>query len=228
MSCRLRLVAAIDPDVDDAAAALGADLLQLAGLEEAEEQALHAQRHLADFVEEDGALVGGLELAGLVAIGAGEAALDVAEELGLEERLGQTGAVDGDEGLVGARAVGVDGARDELLADAALAGDEDLGVGAGDALDLLAQLQHLVAGSNQLRSFGISHGCPWSFGRLGDRSTQAVPRSWSATMQLHRQPDGRSPGLWNSLLSGSLDSASTNRSPKRAAQKYHFGLTKVQ
>ena len=90
-------------DVDDAAAAVGADLLQLAGLEEAQQQALHAQRHLADFVEEDRAHVGGFELARLVAIGAGEAALDVAEQLGLEQRFGQAGAVDRREHVAGAR-----------------------------------------------------------------------------------------------------------------------------
>ena len=65
------------------------DLLQLARFEEAQQQTLHAQRHLADFVEEDRAHVGGLELARLVAVGAREAALDVAEELGFEQRLRQ-------------------------------------------------------------------------------------------------------------------------------------------
>ena len=42
--------------VDGAHGAVGADLLQLAGLEEAQQQPLHAERHLADFVEEDRAL----------------------------------------------------------------------------------------------------------------------------------------------------------------------------
>ena len=83
--------------------ALGADLLDLAGLEEPQQQPLHPQRHLADFVEEDGAVVGHLELAGLVAVGAGEAALHVAEQLRLEQRLGDAGAIDRHERL-GARA----------------------------------------------------------------------------------------------------------------------------
>jgi hypothetical protein len=50
--------------VDDAATAVGANFLQLACLEESEQEALHAQRHLPDFVEEDGAHVGGFEFAG--------------------------------------------------------------------------------------------------------------------------------------------------------------------
>ena len=125
--------------VDDPAAAVGADLLQLAGLEEPQQEALHAQRHLPDFVEEDGAHVRGFELARLVAIGAGEAALHVAEQLGLEQRFRQAGAVDRREDVVRPRAARVDVARDDFLADAALAGDQDLGVRSRDAVDFLLQ-----------------------------------------------------------------------------------------
>jgi hypothetical protein len=53
----------------------------------------------------------------------------VAEEFGLEEVLGEGGAVDGDEGLVLAGGVEVEGAGDEFLAGAAFALDEDGGVG---------------------------------------------------------------------------------------------------
>ena len=89
--------------VDDSPAAVGADFLELAGLEESQKEALHPKRHLAHFVQEDRSHVGRLELAWLVPIGAGEAALDVAEELGLEQCLGQAGAVDGREDMAGAR-----------------------------------------------------------------------------------------------------------------------------
>ncbi len=106
---------------------LGADLLDFAGLEEPEQETLHAQRHLADFVEEDGAVVGHLELAGLVAVGAGEAALDVPEQLRLEERLRDAGAVDGHERL-SANARVVDRPGDDLLAGATLPGNEHFGI----------------------------------------------------------------------------------------------------
>ena len=137
MSRRLRFVAAMTRTLTRAHGAIGADLLQFAGFEEPQQQTLHPERHLADFVEEDAPAVGHLELALLVAIGAREAALDVAEELGFEQRFGQAGAVDGDHGPRGARAALMDRVRHELLADAALAGDEHLRVGPGDALDLL-------------------------------------------------------------------------------------------
>jgi hypothetical protein len=99
---------------------------------------------------EQGAPVGHLELALLVAVGAGEAALHVAEEFGLEQRLGQPGAVDGHERPCGARAVGVHRTRHEFLADAAFARDEDLGVGSRRALDVRAQVGDGRAFSDQL------------------------------------------------------------------------------
>ena len=73
------------------------DGLDLAVLEKPQQERLHAQAHLADFVEEQRAAMRELELAALVAVGAGEAALDVSEELRLEQRLGQAGAVHGHE-----------------------------------------------------------------------------------------------------------------------------------
>ncbi len=89
----LRLEVAIgrgdQADVDARVRAVGADALNLTGLEEAEEHDLHARAHLADFVEEDGAVRRHLEEAGLVAVGAGEAAADVAEQFGFEQRVGQ-------------------------------------------------------------------------------------------------------------------------------------------
>jgi len=69
---------------------IGADALDFARLEKAEEQRLHAQAHLAHFVHEDRAAMGHLEPSALVAVRAREAALDVSEQLGLEQRLGQS------------------------------------------------------------------------------------------------------------------------------------------
>ena len=73
-----------DADVDLDVAA-GAEAGELAVLQDVQELGLQRQGHLADLVEEDGAAVGELELAGLALVGAGEGAALVAEELGLEE-----------------------------------------------------------------------------------------------------------------------------------------------
>ena len=66
---------------------------------------------------------------GLRGDGAGERALLVAEQLALEQRRGNRGAVDGDERPVAARAQRVERAREQLLAGAALAAQQHRGVG---------------------------------------------------------------------------------------------------
>ena len=110
-----------------------ADAADDAVLQDAEELDLHRRRRLADLVEEDRAAVGLVEQPALLADGAGERAALVAEELGLEQRLGEGAAVDRDE-LPAAAGVVVDGAGDQLLAGARLAGDQHRGDGLGDAL----------------------------------------------------------------------------------------------
>ncbi|HVP92021.1 MAG TPA: hypothetical protein VMS75_12490 [Terriglobales bacterium] len=74
----------------------------------------------------------------------------MAEELRLDELLGNGGAVDLDELLLGPQAVGVDGPGDELLARAALALDEDGRVGRGDLEDLPPELPHQGMAADEL------------------------------------------------------------------------------
>src|SRR5262249_4050464 len=105
--------------------------LELALLQDAQELGLYGQRQLADLVEEQRAGRGQLEAPRLLAVGARERAALVAEELRLQQRLGQGGAVDGQEGTVGPAARGVNRARDDFLAGAALAGDQHGGLRRG-------------------------------------------------------------------------------------------------
>src|SRR5581483_11753292 len=79
---------------------------------------------LGDLVEEERPAVGARDQA-RGTLGARERAGDVAEQLALDDRVRERAAVDGDEGLPLARAVVVDRLRDELLARARLAADED-------------------------------------------------------------------------------------------------------
>ena len=127
-------------DVGGRLDAIGADAPDLAVLEEAEHQRLHAQARLADFVEEDGAAVGELEQAGLVAVGAGEAAAHMTEQLRLEQRIGNRGAVERDQLDVAASALLVNQPRDDFLADTALASEENLGVRTSGVVDFTFEL----------------------------------------------------------------------------------------
>src|SRR4030095_13411285 len=82
------------------------------------------ERHLADLVEKDGALVGQLEPADLARYRAGERTPLVADHLALDQTGGDRRAVDLDEHLVLPAALPVDGPGDQLLARPGLAHHE--------------------------------------------------------------------------------------------------------
>src|SRR5690606_24248571 len=87
-----------------------AEALHPALFEHPKELRLRGERHLAHFVEEHGAALRRLEETWLRRDGARERAALVAEELALEQRLRQRGAVQADEGCGAAASPLVDGA----------------------------------------------------------------------------------------------------------------------
>src|SRR2546430_7634583 len=110
-----------DVDLDGPRAA---DALDLSLLEHAQELRLELGLDGADLVEEERAPLRELKLPELARVGARERPPLVAEQLRLDERLDDGRGVDGDEGLVAARPLGVDRACDELLTGAALPRDQ--------------------------------------------------------------------------------------------------------
>ena len=92
--------------------------------------------------EKERAAVALLELADALRKRAGERALLVAEELAFQQVFRDGGAVDGDERFALPRAVLENGARDEFLARAAFAGDENGRAGRRDLADELVDLLH--------------------------------------------------------------------------------------
>ena len=117
-----------------------ADPVDLALLDGTQQLRLQPRLHLADLVQQKRAAVGLLELADPAGDRARERTLLMAEQLGFEQVLGDGGTVHGDEGRPGAAAVLVEKARHHLLAGAALAGDQDAGVG---RCELAGQRQHV-------------------------------------------------------------------------------------
>ena len=71
--------------------------MKRAGLQHAQQLDLQLQRHLGDLVEEQRAAVRALEEALVLAVGAGEAALLVAEQLALDQVRRDRAAVDRQE-----------------------------------------------------------------------------------------------------------------------------------
>src|SRR6202008_560845 len=97
-------------------------------LQDAQQLDLRAEVHVADLVEEEGSAFGHLEAPLLAGRRAGERALLVAEELRLNERVGQRRAAHFYERLFRAQRVVVNGVGDQLLTGAGLASNQDRGV----------------------------------------------------------------------------------------------------
>ena len=144
-----------DPNVN-LASRITAHRLDFAVFKESQQQRLHAEAHLADFVEKQRPAVRQQHLAHLVAKCAGEAALDVPEQLGLQQRLGQSRAVDRNIlGLTPLRVV-MNVVRKDILADPGFSRDQNFGVTCGRALCELEQLAHCGTGDNERTRFCIT------------------------------------------------------------------------
>jgi len=111
-------------------------------LKHAQEARLGLERHVADLVEEERAVIGLLEAPGVARIGAGEGPLLMTEELALDQLARDCRHVDGDERSGAALAVIVKRPRDELLAGARLARDRDGEVRAHEAREHAVDLLH--------------------------------------------------------------------------------------
>src|SRR5207245_1547703 len=90
-----------------------------------EQLGLEVRGQQPDLVEEERALMGGLEQARLGVVGIGEGAPFEAEQFGLEQSLGNGGAVDRDERPGLARSGFVDGPGEQALACPRLTEDQD-------------------------------------------------------------------------------------------------------
>ena len=97
-------------------------------LQHAQQLGLLAIGNVADFVEEERAAVRQLEAADAIGLGVGERAFHVAEELALEHALRKRARVDSDQRALCARRKRMEGLRDNFLARAVLAGDQDVGI----------------------------------------------------------------------------------------------------
>src|SRR5690606_30340743 len=129
----------------DAPRARLTDATDLPRLERAEQLGLKLDGELADLVEEHRTAVGRLERAHAIAVGAGEGAAHVAEELALHEARADRAAIDDHERAFGARAALHDLRRDELLARPALALDENVDVALRDLVEQAEETAHRQA-----------------------------------------------------------------------------------
>ena len=103
---------------------MAAHAIELPVRQHAQQACLQVERHVADFVEEQRAVLGLFEAALAGRLRAGERAAFMTEQFGFEQVLRNRRGVQRDERSVRARAVPVQRPRDELLAGARFAGDQ--------------------------------------------------------------------------------------------------------
>src|SRR5215217_2477325 len=127
-----------------------ADLVDDLLLERPQELHLELERHLANLAQEEGAADGRLELARLGGHRAREGALHVAEQLALQQVLGDGAAVDGDEGALHPGRAAVELPGDELLAGARLARNQHGDVRGSDLVDALVHVAHALTGADDV------------------------------------------------------------------------------
>ncbi|MNQ67409.1 hypothetical protein D3C85_819310 [compost metagenome] len=124
-------------------------------LQHAQQLHLDRQWQVADLIEEERAAVGCLEPSSLGRERAGKGAFLMAEELALDQALGEGAAVHGHEGPAAAAAEVVHMPRDQLLAGAGLSDDEYVGVAGRHHADAFEQcgrarvLEHLGGGADR-------------------------------------------------------------------------------
>ena len=142
------------PDVREQGAG-APEALVLPVLEHPQQLHLQAQRQLGDLVEEERAPGGEVEAPLLAPRRPREGPRLVAEELTLQQRLGDGPAVHGDEPTVPARALEVDPPRQQALARAALPGDQHRGERGRHLRGLLHELPHRRRLPHQLPRRGL-------------------------------------------------------------------------
>ena len=145
-----RLVGGCDQAHIDARDGVVADALQLARLQKPKHFGLHGDRHLANLVQQQGPAVGHFDPAEARLHGSGKRSAGVAKQLRFEQRLGNCGAVQHDEGPGRPQAEPMQGPRHQLLAGTGLALDQDSGGARRDQPHQPGHLAHGPAFADQL------------------------------------------------------------------------------
>ena len=134
-----------------------ADPVEFAVLEHAEQLRLQFERQLADLVEEQGAGLGFLEIAGVAFGGAGKCAARVTKQLRLDQRRCDRGAIECQVGLVAAHTDPMEVVANEFLAGAGFALDQQRERAVRELGNLSAQLRDRGAAAVQAgRFFGTA------------------------------------------------------------------------
>ena len=103
---------------------------------------MQRRMHLADFIQEDGAGIGRIELAEFLPVGAGEGALLIAKQLAFQQLVRDGGTIYFDERFLAAARLRVNHAGHHFFTGAAFAADEHGRRGVGHLLDGVLHFLH--------------------------------------------------------------------------------------
>ena len=124
---------------------------------------------------------------GLRRRGAGERAPFVSEQLALDQRFGQTGAIERQEGRLGPVGLGVQAAGEDLLAHARLTQDEDVDAGRRrPGAQPQGDLHLRIAAAGHVQASGID---PARFQLAVQVGQQRLGRTAASGVDRHRGPD---------------------------------------
>ena len=119
-------------------------------LEDAEKLCLQRRRHRVHLIEKDRPEIRFFKQPALVRDRAGECSLLVPEQLRFQQIFRECAAVDCDEGMVLEVAVEMQTARDQFLAGAALALNQNGAIGVRDLIDQVIDELHFRAGADDI------------------------------------------------------------------------------
>src|ERR1700690_721580 len=186
---------------------------------------LNLSLELANFVKEDGALVGQFKQSGLGGISAAERAFLVTKQFTFDQVLGQSGAIDVDQRLRVPIRGFVDGASDQLLACTGFSNYQNRLRVACYAVDQPHELVHHRAGNQELRSTdyaprgrslwrsrscqapAMALGCRLAFRHLGSNRDHARGSRGSLAQQRQAKVDSKFLATLGSTAESSFASA---------------------
>jgi len=141
------------------------------GLEDAQDFGLGGGAEFTDLIQKQAAPVGQDEAAILAADRPGEGPPFMAEKFGLQQGLGQGGAVHHHHGTLSPRAVAVDGLGHQLLAGAGLPQDQDVGLRRRHQLQQMKDFRHPRRGAQDPEMIKFGHFSPVFLNRAPPRGS---------------------------------------------------------
>src|ERR1019366_10035519 len=212
--------------------AFAADALEVLILQKAQKLGLQGRRQVCYLVEENSPAVGRLEPPGLVLDRAGERAADVPEQLALQQFFRERGAIDDDERLALAPAPSMDLPGDNVLAGAALAGEQYSRVAGGGLAGSFEQVLHREAARVEQRLL-IDGAAQCAIFRLKDPDLQRAIDGVLNLLERERLGDivvgaglHRLDGIFNGRISSHQNYQALGCAPLDLAQQFqpaHLG-----